>query len=428
MFELVKLIVGLITFFYVVKSMKTSGNKYIAFIVFSLWLRFFLSAFHSVTFPPLIAGFSINALGSIGITAIGVMIIPTAFFGLKKLIPIYVFLATVIISALYNAEYVGLIKVLVKWAYFLTIAIAFFLALKLNGVVDTSKRALVPFIMPVALQLLSVLLGEVKASEADNSASYIGGYNHEAAFSMMLVTFVMLVAILPKKTIAWQTSLFFTGIVFIFLANYRTAVIAVLPVIIIFLLSAMQQKLERRFQLPMMVFGGAILVVILSFFFTTQQERFQDISVFVSNIDELIKAPFYYSELEKDIFSARVYIWSEYLYAFSTGDFWQQLFGNGPDSWIGIFPKYAHNTYVSYLYEFGYLGFVCFISLNIIVLVSAWKMEDKQLSKKVFFSLVGFLIMNLATMPIWAIEGLIVYAILLSLIFADLKSGKEHLQ
>tara|TARA_R110000765_G_scaffold32271_1_gene75104 strand:- start:296 stop:1576 length:1281 start_codon:yes stop_codon:yes gene_type:complete len=424
MFELVKLIVGLLTLFYVVKSIKTSTNKYIAFVMFALWLRFFLSAFHTFTFTPLVAGFSINAMGSIGVTAFGVMIIPTAFFGLKKLIPIYVFLIAVLISALFNEEYAGLIKVLVKWAYFLAIAIAFFLAFKLNGAIETIKRALIPFIMPVALQLLSVLLGEVKASEADNSASYIGGYNHEAAFSMMLVAFVMLVGLLPRRIIPWQTTLFFTGVIFIFLANYRTAVIAVLPVVIIFLLSGMEQKMERRYRLPVMVFGGLLLVAVLSFFFSTQQARFQDITVFISNFDDLIKAPFYYSEFEKDIFSARVYIWSEYLYAFSSGDFWQRLLGYGPESWVGVFPKYAHNTYVSYLYEFGYLGFSSFIALNITVLMSAWRMQDKKLSKKVFFSLVGFLIMNLATMPIWAIEGLIVYAILLSLTFANPKPNE----
>lgn len=421
MFELVKLIVGLITLFYVVKSIKTSTNKYIAFVMVALWLRFFLSAFHVITFKPLIAGFSINALGSIGVTALGIMIIPTAFMGLKKLLPIYLFLVAVIASAFYNAEYTGLIKVLVKWMYFLVLAIALYLSLNLSGKADTCKRALIPFMMPVALQFFSVLLGEFKAAEADGSASYIGGYNHESAFSMMLVAFVMLVGLLPSKTIRWQATLFATGVLFIFLANYRTAVLAVLPVIMIFIFSALDQKIHPRYKLPITLMSSIFILTLFLLFFNSQQERFQDISVFFTNIDGLMKAPEYFSIDERRIFSSRVYIWSQYLTAFFNADGGNQLLGFGPESWNGVFNLYAHNTFVSYLYEFGYVGIVCFLALNLYALTSAWRMKDRHLSKAVFFSLAGFLIMNLATMPIWNIEGLIVYAILLSVIFANPK-------
>ena len=419
MFELVKLIVGLVTLYFVAKSVNTSPNKYIAFILFALWLRFFLSAFHTLTFSPLIAGLSINALGSIGIVGIGIFIIPTAYLRLKKLLPVYSFLIIIFFSALYNAEYSGLIKVLVKWFYFLTIFIMFYLSLKASGLTETCKRALIPFAMPVALQLLSVVFGEVKSSESDGSASYIGGYHHEAVFSMMLVAFVMLIGMLPRKTIRLQSMLFFTGVLFILLANYRTAILAVLPVMMIFIYSSMEQRIDRRYKLPVFIFSGILLLGLFSLFFTLQQERFQDISIVLSNFETLVKPPEHFSLEERRLFSSRIYLWSQYLTEFANADTWNKLLGFGPESWSGVFHHYAHNTYVSYIYEFGYLGIISFILLNSFVLVTSWLMKNRTLSKRVFFSLVGFLIMNLATMPIWAIEGLIVYAILFGLTFAN---------
>ena len=85
------------------------------------------------------------------------------------------------------------------------------------------------------------------------------------------------------------------------------------------------------------------------------------------------------------------------------------------------FDLYAHNTYVSYVYEYGYLGFFTFIGLLILILSSAMKMSDKPLSKIIAFSIAGFLIMNLATMPLWNIEGLIFFALALGVVFADPK-------
>lgn len=428
MFEVVKLTVGLVILFFVIKTIKTATNKYIAFVVFALWLRFFLSAFHSITFPPLIAGFSINAMGSIGIACLGLIIIPKDFLALRKLIPIYLFFITIVVSALYNAEYAGLIKVLVKWVYFLTVAVAFYLAFKISGITDTCRRALIPFLMPFLLQLFSILFGEFKAAEADGSASYIGGYNHEAAFSMMLVSFVILLSVVPKKTINWHKTLFFTGVFFIYMANYRTAILAVLPVILIFIYSSLNQKITPRYKLLISLFSSVALLGFFLLFFNLQQDRFQDISIFFMTFDELIKAPAYFTLEERRIFSSRVYIWSQYLTAFINADGVNQLLGFGPESWSGIFELYAHNTFVSYLYEYGYLGFVSFLFLNSFLLFHSWKIENKQLSTMVFFSLVGFLIMNLATMPLWNVEGLIVYSILVSLTFANPKFEMRHEQ
>src|SRR3546814_14967738 len=77
--------------------------------------------------------------------------------------------------------------------------------------------------------ILSVATGLVKASELDGSRSYIGGYNHEAPFSVALVTF-FIVASFATGLRRWVKfallALIFTGIA---LANYRTSIIPLLP-------------------------------------------------------------------------------------------------------------------------------------------------------------------------------------------------------
>ena len=96
MFEGIKVIVGVISLFLVYRTITSNCNKYLAFAICAIWLRFFLSAFHTITYPSLVAGFSINALGSIGVAGLGLMLIPTAVFTLKKLLPFYFFFVAIL--------------------------------------------------------------------------------------------------------------------------------------------------------------------------------------------------------------------------------------------------------------------------------------------------------------------------------------------
>tara|TARA_R110002012_G_scaffold93206_1_gene226107 strand:- start:1165 stop:1665 length:501 start_codon:yes stop_codon:yes gene_type:complete len=157
------------------------------------------------------------------------------------------------------------------------------------------------------------------------------------------------------------------------------------------------------------------------------QERFADVGVMISNLDLILKAPIYFSEAEQDIMSARVYIWSQYINAFANADAVQQVFGFGPDSWKQRFELYAHNTFVSYLYEYGILGLVSFLLVCILMTLQPLGLKDKKLSKILVLSFLGFLTMNLATMPLWNIEGLIFFSIFCSLVFgsqsAELKNN-----
>ncbi len=413
MFLVVKLFFGAISAWLVWNTVRQNCNKYLAFVVVAVWLRFFLSAFHKITYEPLVAGFSINALSSIGIAAAGLLLLPPRVFQLRVLMPLYAFFAAVIASGVINGGVSGLINVSVKWMFFMVLACAMFMAIRKTSKDYVLKKLLVSFFLPVSLAVMSVLLHQVKATEADGSTSYIGGYNHEAAFSMIIAGYILVVGLLSPGAIRFRGALFALGCVVLILVNYRTSVLAILPLAAIFVFSAMESKIQARYKSVFFIaalFGMSIVFLLASY---SMQDRFADVFVFLTSIDDLIKAPFYYSEAEKDIFSARVYLWSMYLYEYANGSFIHQFVGWGPESWSGVFPKYAHNTYVSFLYEYGLIGLLTFLFAAGSFVVQAFRIKNKQFAWMLCSSMVGFLIMNFATMPLWNIEGLILFAILI---------------
>ncbi len=424
MFALVKVVFALISALLVYKAVSRQCNKYLAFVIIALWLRFTLSAFHHITYEPIFAGFSINALASIGIAFAGLLMIPPRVLALRSLLWLYIFLACIVISGLVNMRIMGLINVMVKWSVFVAIACALFMAIRRTGKDIALRKVLVAFFLPVALQIMSVLLGEVKATEADGSASYIGGYNHEAAFSMIIASFTLVVGLISPKQIRFRAVLFALGCVLVVLANYRTSILAILPMAAMFVFSSVESKVARRHKpvfYVLSLFGIGFAFLVLSY---TMQDRFGDILIFLSSWQDLIKAPEYYSEAEKDIFSARVYIWSLYIHAYVLAEPINQIFGMGPEAWNGVFKKYAHNTYVSYLYEYGIVGLLAFFGAVGSFLIQAFKTRDRRYAWLLFSSMVGFLIMNLATMPLWNIEGLLLYALLIGVTISPVNSAK----
>ncbi|MDP2537242.1 O-antigen ligase family protein [Alteromonas stellipolaris] len=421
MFEAIKLLVGVISLIMVYRTITGNCNKYLAFAICAIWLRYFLSAFHTITYPPLIAGFSINALGSIGVAGLGLLLIPTAVFTLKKLFPFYVFFIAIAVSGFVNMQIPGTINVLVKWCYFLVLAGALFLSIRSQGQNETFKKLLVAFTMPVALQIASVFLGHAKATEADGSTSYIGGYNHEAAFSMIIVSFIFVIGLTKRKTIRFRTSLFTLAVFLLVLVNYRTAILTILPIAGVFYFTLVEQRLKPSQKAPILTVVTMLFAMVFFALSLAMQERFADVGLMLSNLDLILKAPRYFSEAEQDIMSSRVYIWSQYIDAFLNADTLNQVFGFGPDSWKQRFTLYAHNTFVSNIYEYGYLGFYSFIGVIFFTLLEAFSMYQKDLAKIVGLSIVGFLIMNLATMPLWNIEGLIFFAIVVGTVFSSSK-------
>jgi O-antigen ligase len=115
---------------------------------------------------------------------------------------------------------------------------------------------------------------------------------------------------------------------------------------------------------------------------------------------------------EQKLLSGRLYIWNRYLETYAAGDDPRLLLGFGPDAWVETFGVYAHNTIVSYLYELGFAGAFLLVLVWIGMLWRAGQIRDWPLRGQLLSAHVGFVFLNMATMPFWQIEGLILYGVL----------------
>lgn len=381
------------------------------FVILAIWLRYIMSAFHEISFSPVIAGLSLNALGSIAIAGIGLLLVTPRHFLLKPLLPVYALILLSLISAAANDGLFTALNAAVKHIYFMVLMIAVYRALLENGGARFFTPLLWAFAPLLVFQLLSIGLGAVKASEFDGSSSYIGGYNHEATFSIAMATFFVVACFavtLQRLVQAVLSAALLAGIV---LANYRTTMLAVLPLAAIQLVSSTMFSFVREQRVILAVVLSLITLAVVAVLAGVSAERFNDLAVFFGDPGQYIKPQAEFSFDERRLLSGRVYIWSGYIYAWLDGSTLNHLIGFGPDSWEEIFKVYPHNTVVAYLYELGWAGVFLLLLFwgTMIKLAVRAPAEDRA---TLIFAHLSFLFMNLSTMALWQIEGVIFYAII----------------
>ncbi|WP_374651101.1 O-antigen ligase family protein [Dongia sp.] len=382
-----------------------------AFTCFALAFRYLAAAHHTFTYSPSPIGLSWNALGSSAVFLLGLLLIRSRHLLLKQLIPCYFLIAIVILSGLANHTIPKIIDVGVKFGYLVIMTIGVYEGLLALGEKRMTNLLLWAFAAPIGFQALSIAFHVVKASEGDGSVSYIGGYNHEAAFSIILAT-GLLIACFATGIALWRRSLLlFVFMAAIVLANYRTAILAFAPLIVTqFNLDIVSRFSPRQRSIIAVALLGLSVLGVLSAAWMFR-ERFQDIVTTFESIDKLIKPQSEYTMAEKQLLSARPFIWSAYIEAYIDGSLRNHLLGYGPDSWIGVMTVYAHNTLISALYEYGLLGVTAFVVLWATMLyASLW--APAGVRGKLIAGHLSFLLLNMATMPHWMLEGDILYGVL----------------
>lgn len=386
------------------------GPLLFLFLAFSI--RYLANFFHLYTTKPVVAGQSINSFLTLGIAAIALYVCRRDLVRYRLTLPVYAFVGTLIISGVWNGEFEGLINALIRQFLFVGIILAIIAALREQGDEhsEVSKPLLAVFAIPLLYQLMSVVFRYAKAAEADGSTSYIGGYIHEGVFSTVLLAAFLVVTL---SNIAWKRRTFLIIVLFtaLVLANYRTSVVAAVPLALAHFALAGSGKLNlgmlaivRGVALVTIAIVGALLFALLS-------ERLGDIGVVLSAGSELFKPPTEFSNEERGLMSGRVMIWSDYIFTTIHSDIANVVFGFGPDAWQQSFSLYAHNVYISYIYEIGILGSVCFVLVVASFATLALKAEQ---SKKwiLFGGHVSYVILCLGTMPTFTIEGILFYGIL----------------
>ncbi|KRA84446.1 O-antigen ligase family protein [Altererythrobacter sp. Root672] len=377
------------------------------FVVFAIWMRLVLSALHVYTYAQVAGGLSINALFSIFVVGLGFLVVRKTLLLNKAVLPIYLLIGVTLLSAMANARVVPGFDVLIKYLYFLVIALATYQALRESDR-GFGLAVLLAFSPLVLLQLISVVLGMPKVAP-DGSISYIGGYNHEAAFSVALVGLFFAACLAKGTSLTIRTIAMVAAAAGIWVANYRTAMIGILPLGFYATAMGVGRWVEPRLRAAVII-GMTMLALALVVYALGASERFVEIKSLLQGEVDLLKPPASFTQADQDLLSARAYIWSQYLYGWADGNALQHLLGFGPDAWEDHFEIYAHNTFVGMLFDGGLLGVGAIATLLGTGFVLAAR--SGEFAPRLLAAHLSFLLLNMATMPFWLIEGLILYGYL----------------
>ena len=394
-----------------VVAARRAGSLAGAFVVVALWLRYTAGAYHLYMFQPIAGGLSGNALLSIAVTGFGLLfVVRPANLALKWLLPVYALVALALFSAGLNGDFAGGINVAVKYAYMVVVIIAVFQALRRDPEARFLSWAMVSFLPLLVFQALSLALNLPKGAEDGDGLVWIGGYNHEAAFSVALLT-GFLVGCFARSAPRAVRIAFLTAILLgILLAGYRTTILALAPLALAVFLSGLTMGVRRDQRGPMAAtaaVAGMLLIAVAALLYS---EKFADLAAFLSDPAGLIKPPRDFDLLERQVMSGRPLIWSSYIYAWAEGTPLQHLFGLGPESWEGVFKVYPHNTLVATLYELGWFGLAAMILLWATMISAAASARGERFM--LLSAHFAFFLLNMATMPFWQVEGLAFYGLL----------------
>jgi hypothetical protein len=382
------------------------------YVLFALSFRYLMSAHHDITFDASPIGLSWNALGSIVVFLLGLVLIRVRHFLLTPLIPFYAVVGVVLMSAYVNHSLGDGIDVIVKFGFLIVITIAVYESISERGEERTMSLLLWAMATPVFFQFLSVLFGIRKGVEGVGAGmSYVGGYSHESLYSTILATGFVIACFATGLKLWLRGGALLALLAGLLLANYRTAIVAFAPMVFMQFNADVISRFSPRIRIMigLVILGVSTIGLIAAAWFL--REKFADLGTIFGDPGRLIKPPEQYTFEEQRLLSARPYLWANYIDAYLDGGRRNLVLGFGPNAWEGKFPVYAHNTLVSTLYEYGIFGVIAMIVLWGWMFALALRVKQGP-KGKLLAAHASFLLLNMATMPHWTIEGNLLYAII----------------
>ncbi|WP_064385608.1 O-antigen ligase family protein [Pseudoalteromonas agarivorans] len=332
----------------------------------------------------------------------------------KSILPFYFIILSTVLSAFYSGEFMGGIVVIMKWLLLIVTSIALIQLFYMHGFVNTLRPFYLLFMGLLVCQLASILLGAGKDTEALNSTSnaisYIGGYAHESAFSILLFNGLLISSLLMLKNNVKPIVpfLFFIGLIF---ANYRTLLLSsLIPLVGVYV--AYYYIGARKGVKLLVLITGLVSIFTFSVLFGGEViDRFGELGSALSGLRELMSIDYsLFSVEERRLLSSRLYLWNMYLTEYASFSFFGFLLGAGPEVWTEYFEVYAHNTYIAALFDLGIIGLIALLIMLYTTFILTIKIKDKKLKVVSISFLTGFFIMSNSTMPLWAVEGIHLYS------------------
>jgi O-Antigen ligase len=380
-----------------------------------IWLRFTMQAFPAYSVDMRVGGQSLNALATLASVAAMLVAADNRLLRLRRLAPIYLVCGAIVLSGVVNAIAMGTIDNAMRWLFMLGIVVLSLRAFLVHGR-DRVLRALLTTIIAPLLQLVaSLALGVSKAVELDGSVSYIGGFGHEVVFSTILLVFGILVAFVEWRSRSTQLALVALVLLGIMLTDYRTSLISALPLMTTVAVVATLSVLKPRMRVAMSVVAIATIVTSIPIILNSLPERYADIMQVGENLQVLTKKPYELTEEERRLFSGRIDLWSLYIYSYQNGSELHKIFGFGPDAHEGVIRHQAHNSFISFLYEQGFIGLIVLIFHFLFFMTMVNRGEGVEHVAKLLAATGGFILFNLAGNGLWSIESFIQYGLLIAI-------------
>jgi O-Antigen ligase len=349
------------------------------------------------------------------ITLVAVTLVDLRLYQLRYALPIYGLISIIVLSGLINGLYFDMIEFAMRYIYMVALALLLFRAIRLYGV-DPILRGILCALSPiVVLQYAAIPLGIVKIGKEDASLSYIATYFHEGPYSQLALGFLIVVSLIRWRNPGHGVLLAGVGLASLLLANYRTTILGALPVLAVGVAVA-GRRLATASALSILAPLGLVLGVGLAVFHEAiLPTRFSDIGQ-IGNVTALaFEAPVVFTREDREFFNYRVFLWSNYIHSYLDADIYKKLVGFGPASWqyTGFFKiMYAHNTFLSWLYQFGVIGLAAMFGTLAYNLRLAASSYDRGFSLRLVACLIGYYLISLAAEPLYAMEGVLMHAIL----------------
>lgn len=426
--NLVAVVVCAITFALMMRHLLRMDDLPTQFAVTGLWVRMSLAAFPEITAIPSIGPMSINAVFSILVTLGALALIDARLLRLRYAFSFYPLLAIILASGLVNRMPGGAIEYAMRYLFLFGLALLIYRGVRIFGPQAMLRAILCAISTPIILQYMSVLFGKYKFSEEDGSISYIGGYIHEGPFSQLLLGFLFVAAMVQWRSRFTGIALVVLAMVGILLSNYRTSIIGALPVLGLLVARATLASAPRGLREGLFALGVGVVVIVAMSYDALLPPRYADLARFDEVLKLISQPTIYFNDAQRDLFNYRAFLWAQYIGVIERFDASSWLLGLGPISWrdnpMILRDLSAHNTLLSWLFQFGLIGMIGMASFLVYNLFVAATAADRALGMILAACLAGFMLVGLATEPLWAMEGVVNYAMLLGLAWGFKRSAE----
>lgn len=417
--NLVALATCAVTFAMMMRHLLRMDDLPTQFAVTGLWVRMSLAAFPEITAIPSIGPMSINATFSILVTLGALSLLDGRLLRLRYAFSFYPLLAIILASGVVNRLPGSTVEYLMRYLFMFGLALLIYRGVRLYGPQPMLRAILCAISTPIILQYMSVLFGKYKFSEEDGSISYIGGYIHEGPFSQLLLGFLFVSAMVQWRNRFTGIALVVVALVGILLSNYRTSIIAALPVLGLLMARATLAGAPRSLREGLIALGVGVAVVAAMSYDLLLPARYADLARFDEVLRLIAQTPEYFNDAQRDLFNYRAFLWAQYISVVERFDQASWLLGLGPISWRDnpsiLRDLSAHNVLLSWLFQYGLIGLVGLASFLVYNLFVAASGADRGLAMVLAACFLGFMLVGLATEPLWAMEGVVNYAMLLGL-------------